>query len=59
MPAFASVQSTEELEYLANRKLRKKLGPLASGLRVLEPAVAMWIKRPQPGRLYSFLATKP
>ena len=57
--AFPSVQSTEELEYLANRKLRKKLGPLASGLRVLEPAVAMWIKRPQPGRLYSFLATKP
>src|SRR5207302_1226167 len=57
--AFPSVRSTEELEYLANRKLRKKLGPLASGLGVLEPAVAMWIKRPQPGRLYSFLAPEP
>jgi SAM-dependent methyltransferase len=57
--AFPSVESSEELADLAHRKLKKKMGPLASGLRVLEAAVAMWIKRPQPGRLYSFLATKP
>ena len=57
--AFPSVQSPGELADLAHAKLRKKLGPLASGLRVLEPAVEMWITRPQPGRLYSFVATKP
>jgi ubiquinone/menaquinone biosynthesis C-methylase UbiE len=57
--AFPSVQSPEELADLAHAKLRKKLGPLASGLRVLEPAVEMWITRSQPGRLYSFVATKP
>jgi SAM-dependent methyltransferase len=57
--AFPTVASQVELRDLARRKLRRKLGPLAMALRGLEPIADIWIKRPLPGRLYSFLATKP
>jgi 2-polyprenyl-3-methyl-5-hydroxy-6-metoxy-1,4-benzoquinol methylase len=57
--AFPTVASQSELRLLAREKLRRKLGPLAPALRGLEPIADRWIKRPLPGRLYSFLARKP
>jgi ubiquinone/menaquinone biosynthesis C-methylase UbiE len=59
--SFPTVQNNEELHDLIGTKLRRRLGPLralAVPLRLLEPAFAAWVKRPTPGRSYSFLARK-
>ncbi len=62
MNAFPAVQTVEELRNFPRLALRRRL-PRWSGLLARIPGV-LWmyekrLKRPQPGRLYSFLATKP
>jgi SAM-dependent methyltransferase len=60
--AFPTVRSDDELRELVRTRLSRRLGPLrrmAFAVRSLEPLLALWVKRPVPGRLYSFIATKP
>jgi len=59
--AFPAVRSGAELRELPRTKLRARLGPLgAAAARV--PAVVSLVRRrierPNPGRMYSFLARK-
>lgn len=59
--AFPAVRSNRELETFAHTLLRQKLGVLGSILSLLPGVQALvWrhLKRPVPGRMYSFLATK-
>jgi SAM-dependent methyltransferase len=59
--AFPAVRSEEELRDLVPTRLRRRLGPRMpplAALRLLGPLLEMWIKRPTPGRLYSFVAKK-
>jgi len=60
--AFPAVRTTEELERYPQTILKRRFGRIGA-LASLAPGVdsLVWrrIKRPSPGRLYSFLATKP
>jgi hypothetical protein len=58
--AFPQVRSQDELARYARSRLRSRLGPLASLTRVvpaLEALAWMRIRRPTPGRMYTFLAS--
>jgi SAM-dependent methyltransferase len=60
--AFPAFDSDEALRDVVGAKLRKKLGPLgglAAPLRILDPLFLLWIRRPRPGRSFSFFARKP
>ncbi len=60
--AFPTVRSTEELRQTPAVLLRKRFGALGgfiSNLPGVRPVVFSRLNRSQPGRLYSFLATKP
>jgi len=60
--AFPAVKTKEDLECMPRRRLQEKLGPLggvAGTLPGVSSLVWLWIKRPLPGRMYSFLAEKP
>jgi SAM-dependent methyltransferase len=62
--AFPEIRSASEFANLPRRVLRQKLGPLGPVAAAL-PGVERWVwarlRRPTsvPGRVYSFLATKP
>jgi SAM-dependent methyltransferase len=60
--AFPAVRTTEELERYPQIVLERRFGRIGT-LASLAPGVnsLVWrgLKRPSPGRLYSFLATKP
>ena len=59
--AFPTVQTNDELRDLVATRLRRRLGRLrglSALTRALEPLLALWVRRPVPGRLYSFVATK-
>jgi ubiquinone/menaquinone biosynthesis C-methylase UbiE len=60
--AFPMVRSSEELSDYATRRLVERLGPIGKGISQLPGASTLaWrrIRRPQAGRLYSFLCMKP
>jgi SAM-dependent methyltransferase len=60
--AFPSVRSDAERRQMPRNALRRKFGPLGLIIGVLPGIDAIvWrrIKKPIPGRMYSFLATKP
>ena len=60
--AFPAVRSDTELRRFARTKLEQKFGKLGTFLAAMpmtEVVVWAWLKRPTPGRLYSFLASKP
>ncbi len=60
--AFPAVRSDDELRRFARMKLAQKFGPpgrLLAAVPMIEAAVWAWLKRPTPGRMYSFLASKP
>jgi SAM-dependent methyltransferase len=59
--AFGNVRNDSELRRYAHNALRRRLGPLGAVLALVPgvlPAVWARIKRPAPGRLYSFLCRK-
>ncbi|BET69683.1 hypothetical protein ASA1KI_46010 [Opitutales bacterium ASA1] len=53
-----AVNDDDEIAALPERILREKFGPLAP-LFARIPMVVARLRRPRPGRLYSFLAVKP
>jgi SAM-dependent methyltransferase len=60
--AFPAVRSNTELQRFARTKLEQKFGRLGvflAAIPVAETVVWAWLKRPTPGRMYSFLASKP
>lgn len=60
--AFPTVRSTAELRALPRDRLVRRFGAagaIAARIPGVEAAVRRRIERPMPGRLYTFLATKP
>ncbi len=60
--AFPAVRSTEELRGLPAERLRRRLGALgrlAGAIPGVQQLVWRRIRRPVPGRMYSFIAHKP
>ncbi len=60
--AFPAVRTEEELEDLPRAVLGRRFGRLgatAAGQGIVRRAVWAWLNRATPGRLYTFLATKP
>lgn len=60
--AFPVVRTQEELEHFPQIMYRRKLGQLGDMISRLPGATTLaWmrIKRPRPGRMYTFLAVKP
>ncbi|MEJ2081622.1 MAG: methyltransferase domain-containing protein [Acidobacteriota bacterium] len=61
MNAYPYCQTPEELETLHRLYLLRRFGPLASmwaGFPGVKAVCLWWLKRPRPGRLFSFLAVK-
>lgn len=59
--AFPEVSTSGELEVLPRIRLERRFarwGRLASSIPLVNYLVWRWLKRPTPGRLYSFLAVK-
>jgi SAM-dependent methyltransferase len=60
--AFPTVRSTAELRALAQDRLVRRFGAagaIAARVPGVQAAIRRRIERPVPGRLYSFVATKP
>ena len=60
--AYPTVQSDDELSALPGRVLRERfgaLGGMAARIPVSERLVWRRLRRPQPGRLYTFVAERP
>lgn len=60
--AFPAVRSTEELRLYPGRLLERRFGRVGGSLARFPGTEALlwrWLKRPLPGRMYSFLARKP
>jgi ubiquinone/menaquinone biosynthesis C-methylase UbiE len=60
--AFPAVKTTEELKGYPRTVLKRRLGrfgALLSNTPGIDTLVWRWLKRPVPGRPYTFLATKP
>jgi SAM-dependent methyltransferase len=60
--AFPAVRSTEELRQTPARLLKDRFGGLGVMISRVPGATSIvfsWLNRSQPGRLYSFVATKP
>lgn len=59
--AFPAVRSTDELTDYPARRLEERFGSLGRGVSLLPgvSAIVWWlIRRPRPGRMYSFLCSK-
>ncbi len=60
--AFPTARSADELRHLSRIVLQRRFGRrgiVLSRLPGVNALVRAWLNRPFPGRLYSFLATKP